>query len=93
MSETSDADLIAEQLRHAIDLLRAELQAVKAEQAHAAAMTNHRLAQLEADALDHEGRLRMLTDGVTQFKVWFGLASGTSGLVSLVALIRAWFGA
>lgn len=93
MSETTDADLIAEQLRHTIDLLRAEVSVVKADQAHAAAMASHRLAQLEEQARDHEQRLRLVADGVTQFKVWLGLASGTSGLVSLVALLRAWLGA
>jgi hypothetical protein len=53
---------------------------------------DHRLAQLEGAVRDHEERLREATDGVTQFKVWSGLAAGGSGLVSLAALIRAWFG-
>lgn len=87
-----EAELIAAQLRHTIDLLRAELSAIKAEQAHIKAMSDHRLASLEEARKDHETRLREVTAGVTQFKVWAGLASGGSGLMSLVALLKAWFG-
>jgi hypothetical protein len=90
--EDPEANLIAEQLRHTIDLLRAELSAVKAEQAHIKAMSDHRLAALEEARKDHETRLRDVTAGVTQFKVWAGLASGGSGLISLAALLRAWLG-
>lgn len=69
--------LIAEQLLHAVDMVRAELK-----------MMNHRLEDLEKQAADHESRLRMATDGVTQFKVWSGLAAGGSGILSLIAMIR-----
>ena len=69
-----EAELIAEQLRHTINLLRAELK-----------MANHRLNTLERQSQDYEQRLRALTDSATQFKVLAGLATG-GGLVSLLAL-------
>lgn len=92
MNENPEAELIAAQLRHTIDLLRAEINALKAEQAHLREFTDHRLAQLEEQARDHENRLRIATDGVTQFKVWGSLASGGSGFLSLIALIRSFLG-
>jgi hypothetical protein len=70
------AALIAEQLAHQIDLLRGELK-----------LAQQRLEALENRALDHETRLRTLTDGVTQFRVLAGLTTG-GGLVSLIILLR-----
>jgi hypothetical protein len=70
------AALIAEQLAHQIDLLRGELK-----------LSQQRLEALEARAVDHETRLRTLTDGVTQFRVLAGLTTG-GGLVSLIILLR-----
>ena len=88
----SEAELIAEQLRNAINLLRAEINLLKAEVQHQGEFNRHRLAQLEEISKDHETRIRTATDGVTQFKVWSGLATGGSWLVSAIALIRTWFG-
>jgi len=77
---SDSSGLITEQLLHAVDMVRAELK-----------MINHRLDNLEKQATDHENRLRMATDGVTQFKVWSGLAAGGSGILSLIAMIRTLF--
>lgn len=84
--------LIAEQLRHTLDLLKAEFEALQQQITHDREMAAHRITQLEANQKDHEARLRALQDGVTSFKVWSGLASGGSSLVALVALIRAILG-
>jgi hypothetical protein len=92
MEENSEAELIAEQLRHTIDLLRAEIAALRQSQEHDREMSGHRLRALEEQSRDHETRLRAATDGVTQFKVWSGLATGGSWIVSVFALIRAWCG-
>lgn len=89
----AQAALIAEQLRHTIALLRAEIGSLKAEQKHMQEMAGHRLGSLEQIAKDHEDRLRTVTDGVVQFKMWSGLASSGSWCVSVAALLRAWFGA
>jgi len=84
--------LIAEQLRRTIDLLRADIDQLAVAQRHAGELAEHRLSALEAAAQDHESRIRLLTDGVTQFKVWSGLASGSSSLFSILALLRTFLG-
>ena len=84
--------LIAEQMKRAVDRVRADMDALRATQAHDREMNERRLAALETRAEDHELRLRAATEGVTQFKIWAGFASGGSGLVSLVALLRAFIG-
>lgn len=86
------AAVIAGQLRHALDLMQAEINALQARQSHQAEMTHQRLCVLEKRADDQEARLRSASEGVTQFKVFSGLAAGGSGLMSLAALVRAFFG-
>lgn len=87
--EDYQAQLIAEQLKHAIHLLQSDLEALRAQQAHDREMTQLRLTSLETTTQDHESRLRSTTDGVTQFKMWTGLASGGSSLAALAALLRS----
>ncbi len=91
-STEEQAALFAEQMRHALDLLRAEVDALRALHNHDMDMCTHRLNSLETTVRDHELRIRADTDGVTQFKMWAGLASGSSGLMALAALIRSFFG-
>ena len=86
------AALFAEQMRHALDLLRAEVDSLRARHEHDVEMVNHRLGSLETTIRDHEMRIRTDTDGVIQFKMWAGLASGGSGVMALAALIRSFFG-
>ena len=90
--DENEAALIAEQVKHALDLLRAEIGALESQQTCDRLMMDHRLAALEALARDHEERLRDATDGVVQFKVWSTLGSGGSGLLALAALVRSFFG-
>ena len=80
MAEEAEIELIAEQLRHTVDLLKAENN-----------MLNLRITALEHSKDDHENRIRNLTDGVTSFRVWSGLASGGSSIMSIVALVKAFF--
>jgi hypothetical protein len=89
MNEEQDfqAALIAEQLRHTLDLLKGELRLLQSDTRHASELTETRLARLEAQAADFETRLRTLTDAATQFRLLAGLATG-GGLLSLVALLR-----
>lgn len=90
--ETPDASpaLIAEQFRHSLALLRAEIHALQAELEHTRQLADRRLALLEDANHDHEARLRLAAEGVTQFKVWAGLLSGGSSLVSLAAFLKTW---
>lgn len=96
MSSASSLDpqsaLIAEQLRHAIDLLRADIEQLASAQRHADQLASQRLSSLEESMRDHESRIRLVTDGVTQFKVWSGLASGSSSLIALLAFLRTFTG-
>jgi hypothetical protein len=50
------------------------------------------LTALEESQRDHESRIRLLTDGVTQFKVWSGHASGSSSRIAFLALLRTCVG-
>lgn len=90
MDETQ-VNLIAEQLKGAITVLKAEIAKTNTEVMHQKEFTDHRLKQLEANVADHESRIRAATDGVTQFKVFSGLATGGSWIVSAFALMRTWF--
>jgi hypothetical protein len=84
--------LLTEQLRHANALLQAQIKTLEARLAHQQAMNQQRLTILEEEIRDHETRIRAATEGVTQFKLFSGLASGGSGLMSLVALLKTFLG-
>ncbi len=86
------AALLTEQLRHANTLLGAHIKMLETRLAHVQAMSDQRLLLLEAQIRDHETRLRAATEGVTQFKLFSGLASGGSGLMSLAAILKAFLG-
>ncbi|OGN93531.1 MAG: hypothetical protein A2Z71_10520 [Chloroflexi bacterium RBG_13_50_21] len=87
-SDDSQNHLIAEQLEHTLDLIRAEISTIQAEQVHQAEMTTLRLKSLEGQAADYEKRLRDLTESATQFKLLVSLAVG-GGLLSVIALLRS----
>ena len=90
--EDKAAALLTEQLRHANALLQAQIKSLEARLAHQQAMNAQRLAMLEEQIRDHETSIRTATEGVTQFKLFSGLASGGSGLMSLVAILKAFLG-
>jgi hypothetical protein len=90
--EDKTSALLAEQLRHASNLLSAQIQSLEAKVVHQSALTHQRLMMLEEQLRDHETRIRAATEGVTQFKLFAGLTSGGSGLMSLVAILKAFFG-
>lgn len=83
-----EALLIAEQIKHTVDMMRAEIAGLRSDIAHIGDIANHRLTNLEKCQDDMESRLRAATDGVTQFKVWSGLSNGFSSLLSIAAFIR-----
>lgn len=88
--ESAQNRLIAEQLGHTLDLVKAELEAIKAEHAYGVQMNQLRLNTLEAQSADYEKRLRELTESATQFKLLVSLAAG-GGLLSLIELVRYLF--
>ena len=88
--EEVDAEyrLIAEQLSHTLDLIRAEITSIQAELTHQSEMSALRLKSLESQTADFEKRLRELTESATQFKLLVSLAVG-GGLLSLIELVRS----
>jgi hypothetical protein len=90
--ERVDTKLLESQVKRAESLLRARIQKLEVQVAHQDELMVQRLARLEEQISDHEARLRVNTEGVTQFKIFAGLASGGSGIMSLVALIKAFLG-
>jgi len=51
-------------------------------QIHLKELVDQRLYSLEKEVDDHEARLRQVSEGVTQFKTWSGLAVGGSWLTA-----------
>jgi len=90
--EDKSAALLTEQLRHANNLLQARIRTLETRLSHQQAMNDQRLGMLEEQIRDHETRIRTATEGVTQFKLFSGLASGGSGLMSLVAILKSFLG-
>jgi hypothetical protein len=80
--------LIAEQLGHTLDLIKAELASTRVEQQHLSEMSLLRLKTLEEQAADFEKRLRELTESATQFKLLVSLAVG-GGMLSVIELVRS----
>jgi chaperonin cofactor prefoldin len=87
-AEEAQNKLIAEQLGHTLDLIKAELSSTREEQKHISEMSSLRLKTLEAQAADFEKRLRELTESATQFKLLVSLAVG-GGMLSLIELVRS----
>jgi hypothetical protein len=90
--ENPGAELLESRMKRVEGLLRARIQKLEAQVAHQDELMVQRLARLEEQINDHEARLRVNTEGVTQFKLFAGLASGGSGIMSLVAIIKAFLG-
>ena len=82
------ASLIAEQLHHAIDLLRADISRIETAQKHSDQLSDQRLSSLERQVADFENRIRSLQESATQFKLLSSLAIG-GGLLSLINLVRS----
>ena len=90
--DENNAALLAEQLRHAIDLLKAGQEALETRLEHDVRMMEQRLADLERKDADKEQRLRTVPDLVTQLKVQTSLMSGSSSVLSIAALVKSFFG-
>jgi len=91
MSSNSEAELITQQLKHTLDLLRFDIKQIKAEQEHQRELYDHVLQELESCVKDHESRIRTIQDDVTRSKSIYNLASGGSTFMSLIAILRTFF--
>jgi archaellum component FlaC len=93
------AALISEQLGRLKDNIESRFQKIEALINHQNEISEERLIALRSEVgdlrrakEDHETRIRTATEGVTQFKMYSGLANGGSGLLSIIALIKSFFG-
>lgn len=78
--------LIGEQLKNMVD---ANLDRIELNQVHLKEMIEHRLKYLEKQADNIEARIRAATEGVTQFKVRYGLTSVGSRILSILAILKS----
>ena len=90
--ESTESALIAEQLTHALDLLRAEIASLRLDLEHHCELSNSRLDSLEKCKDDHEARIRATTEGVTQFKMYSGITSGGATLISIFTMLKVILG-
>jgi len=89
MSDTDPAaELVADKLRHTLDLIKADNDALRSELSHQRELNGNRLAKLEEQGKDFENRIRALQDSSTTFKTWSGLANGGSSILAITAFIR-----
>ena len=65
------------------DLIDGGLERIELNQEHLKELIENRLGYLEKKVEDHETRLRAATEGVTQFKGWFGLSLAGLSLLSI----------
>lgn len=87
------AQLIAEQLSHAMDLLQNRVTEQEKALAHHEALYRQRIEALERSQTDQEIRLRQVTDGMVRLNTTTGLAQvAQAGLSILLAALAAWLG-
>ena len=84
--------MFGEQFRHMVDVIDAKLDRIEVNQEHLKELIELRLDCLERQGEDHEERIRDATEGVTQFKVRSGFTSAASGFLSILAMVKAFFG-
>ena len=85
-------ELIAARLGRIVDHLQDDLREIREELRHQNELSEARLQRLETQSADHEARLRETHTAVTQLRTWAGVSSGSSGLLSIAALLRSFFG-
>ncbi len=92
------AAVISEQLGRLKDNIESRFQKIEALINHQNEISEERLRALRTEVgdlkkakEDHETRIRSATEGVTQFKMYSGLANGGSGLLSIIAFVRSFF--
>lgn len=96
---TTQAQLLGEQLARLRDNLDARLERIETALQHHQALDDERhhfledqLGALRSELGDHELRLRSIGEGVTTFRTWVSVVSGGSLAASLGALVKAILG-
>ena len=91
--DPNEAQLLAEQIRHTLDLLAARLDAIDARLTHLEEINHLRLAAVERAQQDHETRLRAAADSVIRLNTLTGLAqAGQAAFALLLSALAAWLG-
>jgi hypothetical protein len=92
-----ELELISEQLRHAMDLQKAQIETMRSQLDHDREINALKMEQIKkdlaaatTDTLDIENRLRDATAGVIQSRFFLGLLGGTA-LLAIAALVKAFF--
>ncbi len=75
-----------------IEALRESVNGLRADVQRRNELSEQRLNELEKCRDDHELRLREASQGVTQLKVWSGLSSGGTGILSIIAMLKSFLG-
>ena len=83
MSESEQsAELVAEKLRHTLDLIKSENDSLRSELQHQRELNDRRLNELEKKSNDFETRIRSLQDSATTFKTWSGYYKARVGSIN-----------
>lgn len=85
--------LVAEKIRHILDLLDGRLARLENDQCHRMEMLSRRVQALEQSQTDQEARLRAVADGVIRLNAQGSLTAVGQSMLSLVlAAIAAYIG-
>ena len=88
-----ESRLLAERLRHTLDLLNGRFNTLEARFSHEMEMINARLNTLEQRQSDHEARLRALTENVVKLTTSAGLVQAAQAAFALIlSAVAAWLG-
>jgi len=88
-----ESGLLAERLRHTLDLLNGRYNTLETQFSHEREMIQARLSSLEQRQSDHEARLRALTETVVKLTTSAGLAQAAQAAFALIlSALAAWLG-
>jgi len=91
--DDTEARLLAEQISHTLDLLRARIETLEIRIQHEEEIAGLRLAGLERSQSDQEARLRLVTDAVVRLTTATNLAQvGQAAFALVLSALAAYLG-
>lgn len=91
--DANEVRLLAEQLRHTLDILNGQIESLQARLVHQGEVTHLRLSSLEQSQADQEARLRAVADSVVRLTTSTSLAQvGQAAFALLLTGVAAWLG-
>lgn len=88
--DSTDPQLIAEQLKHMAALLTSQIDANEETNKHNKEFIEFRVKELEKKVDDHETRIRTITELVPKQKTIEWLLPILSAILAIIALIKSW---